>query len=187
MNKRTDSRFPLLPYRMLAKRWRWPAFLLIPAGLALYWAFPYVPDVNPRLAPLGLVISLVGLLLFVYTLLMRRAHISCHASHFVIHAPLYPVAVSYQRIERIGSAEFRQLFPPEKQKATIWRLYRRLWGLTVPTISLKALPLPRWWLKLWLHPFLLHPTETGLVIPVDEWMLFIRRTESLRTAWRERR
>jgi hypothetical protein len=78
VNKRTDSRFPLLPYRMLAKRWRWPTLLLIPAGLALYWVFPDVPNANPRLAPLGLVISLVGLLLFVYTLLMRRAHISCH-------------------------------------------------------------------------------------------------------------
>jgi hypothetical protein len=172
---------------MLAKRWRWPALLMIPAGIGLYWALPRVPGSIPQLAPLSFVISLVGLLLFIYTLLMSRAHVSCHTSHFVIHTPLYPVAISYQRIERIGSAEFRRLFPPERQKGPIWRLYRRLWGMTVPTISLKALPLPRWWLRLWLHPFLFHPSEVGLVMPVDDWLRFIRSIESLRTEWRERR
>lgn len=187
MAKAESSRFTLLPYRMLARRWRLPAFLLIPAGVALAWALPRVPNVNPALAPLGLVISVVGLLIFVYTLLMSRATVSCQRNRFVIQGPLYPVAFSYQRIERVGSAEFSRLFPPEKEKAATWRLYRSLWGKTVPTILLGTLPLPRWWLRLWLHPYLFHPTETGVVIPVEEWLTFIRRIETLRTAWREGR
>jgi len=36
----TETRFPRLPYRVIAKRWRRPAFLMIPAGAALYWALP---------------------------------------------------------------------------------------------------------------------------------------------------
>ncbi|MBN1248029.1 MAG: hypothetical protein JXC32_10255 [Anaerolineae bacterium] len=185
--KSQTSRFPLLPYRILAKRWRGPAFLMIPAGVALTWALPYVPGTDPAMAPMGLGISVIGLLIFAYTLLMARAHVSCHSNRFVVHGPLYPVAFSYQRIDRVGSAEFSRLFPPENAKAAIWRLYRDLWGTTVPTLSLKDLPLPKWWLRLWLHPYLFHPTETGLVVPVEEWLTFIREIETLRTQWRERR
>ena len=187
MAKSKTPRFPLLPYRILAKRWRLPAFLMIPAGIALTYALPYVPGVNPALAPLGLAVTIVGLLIFAYTVLLGRARISCHDNRFVIHTPFYPVAISYQRIERVGSSEFRRLYPPEKEKAAIWRLYRELWGLTVPTISLKALPMSRRWLRLWVHPYLFHLTECAMVIPVEDWLTFIRQIESLRTQWRERR
>lgn len=182
-----SPRYILLPYRILARRWRVPAFLMIPAGLTLAWAFWQAPDTGPRASIAGLIISLIGLLLFIYTLVAARACIRLDQNRFVMQTPLYPVAFSYQRIERVGSAEFRRLFPPEDAKAVTWRLYHDLWGMTMPTISLTGFPLPRWWLRLWFHPYLFHPTETGIVVPIEDWLSFNRQIETLRSQWRERR
>lgn len=176
--------FDLIPYRALARRWRWPAFLLIPAGIGFYWIVPYATGVNVGYRPLTLVISIAGLAIFAYTLLARRARITCHSNRFVVHTPLYPVAFSYQRVDLIRPAQFSQLYSPTEVPAAKWRLYHDLWGRTVPTITLKGLPLPEWWLRLWLHPYLFHPNETGLVVPVEDWMGFIRQLESRRTEWR---
>ena len=187
MAKGNSSRFRLLPYQALAKRWRGPSLLMIPAGAALLWASPQLAASGIRSVTLSLTVLVVGALIFVYTLVASRAHISCHDNRFVVHTPLYPVTFSYQRITIIRSVEFGTLFPAGKAQSPKWRLYRDLWGKTAATIELKGFPMPCWWLKLWLHPYLFHPTETGLVVPVDDWMRFIRQMETLRTTWRQQR
>jgi len=52
---RTETRFPLLPYRATTKRWRRPAFLMIPAGVALYWALPLLWGEERPLAQLDFI------------------------------------------------------------------------------------------------------------------------------------
>lgn len=185
MSKQRKTRFPLLPYKIIAKRWRLSSLLLVPGGAGVYWALPRLIEGPLPLHPLTLVISAVGLLLFLYTLAAGRAHVSCEDNRFVIHTPLYPVAFSYARIEMIRSSEFGKLFPPQEEKNARWRLYHDLWGKTVPTVTLKGYPLPLGWLKLWFHPYLFHPKETGLVMPVEDWMGFIRTLETNLSAWRE--
>jgi hypothetical protein len=179
--------FHLLPYRSLARRWRVPAFLMMPAGVALYWAVPQLTPDRPHIAPLALTVSFVGLLIFLYTLLATQARVTCEQNHLTIRTPLYPVVISYQRIDLIRPVEFGSLFPPDKAKAAHLRLYYELWGKTVPTLTLKGYPLPRWWLRFWFHPYLFHPQEIGLVLPMDDWMSFARRLETLRTAQRRNR
>jgi len=181
------TRFALLPYRPIAKRWRWPALLMIPAGVAFYIATTSSGQHKPQVALLALVPSVIGAIIFIYTLLAGRAHVSCHSNRIVVHTPLYPIAFSYQRLGEIRSVEFRTLYPPEKEKTARWRFYSDLWGRTVPTISLRGYPLATWWMKLWVHPYLLHPKETGLVLPVEEWMSLVRRIETLQTQWRQGR
>ena len=185
--KTTENRFPLLVYRPIAKRWRWPALLLIPAGIGFYQVVAAAGNHSPQIALLALIPSAIGAAIFVYTLLAARAHVSCHANRFVVHTPLYPIAFSYQRVAMIRSVEFRNLYPPEAEKTARWRFYKDLWGRTVPTVSLRGYPLALWWMKLWMHPYLFHPKETGLVLPVEEWMTLVRRMETLQTQWRERR
>jgi hypothetical protein len=96
---------------------------------------------------------------------------------------LYPVAFSYQRIEMIRPVEFRSIFPPENEKNARRRLYKDMWGKTVVVITVKGYPIPLWWMQLWFHPYLLHPKESAIVLPVDDWMSLSRRLDTLRTTW----
>lgn len=182
-NKTKTPKFRLLLYQALAKRWLGPALLLIPGGVLLWWVIPQVPQFDQRYPFLGFVISGVGLLIVIYTLLMRRAHVSCHKNNFVIHTPFYPIAFSYQRVEMVRPVDFKNIFPPEKEKDARWRLYKAIWGRTVVVVNVKGYPIPRWWLRLWIHPYLFHPRETALVFPVEDWMGLSRSLETLRAEW----
>lgn len=179
-------RFSLLPYQALAKHWFGPAFLLIPGGILLWWATPQIPQLEQRYPFLGLVVSVAGIIIVMYTFLARRAHVSGHKNNFVVHTPLYPVAFSYQRVEMVRPVEFKSIFPPENEKNARWRLYKNIWGKTVVVINVKGYPFPKWWLRLWFHPYLMHPREMALVLPVEDWMGLSRSLESLRTNWLER-
>jgi len=185
MKNTKTPRFGLLPYQALGKRWFWPALWLIPAGILLWWIIPQAPHLDQRYPFVGFIISGIGMLIVLYTILARRAHVSCHKNNFVIHTPLYPIAFSYQRVQMVRPTEFKSIFPPENEKNTRWRLYQDIWGKTVVVINVKGYPLPKWWLRLWLHPYLMHPREVALVLPAADWMGLSRSLESMRTNWLE--
>ena len=187
MKNTKTPRFGLLPYQALGKRWFWPALWLIPAGILLWWIIPQAPHLDQRYPFVGFIISGIGMLIVLYTILARRAHVSCHKNNFVIHTPLYPIAFSYQRVQMVRPTEFKSIFPPENEKNTRWRLYQDIWGKTVVVINVKGYPLPKWWLRLWLHPYLMHPREVALVLPAADWMGLSRSLESMRTNWLESR
>jgi len=86
----TETRFPLLPFRAMAKRRRWPAFLMIPAGATLCWALPMLWGEDRPLALLAFISSLIGGAIFIHTLPAGRAHVSCYDNRFVVH-PKRPV------------------------------------------------------------------------------------------------
>jgi hypothetical protein len=185
MKSTKTPRFHLLLYQALAKRWLGPALWLIPAGILLWWSIPQATEFEQRYRFLGFVVSGIGLLIVMYTFMARRAHVSSHKNNFVIHTPFYPIAFSYQRVEMVRPTEFKSIFPPENEKNSRWRLYKNIWGKTVVVINIKGYPLPKWWLRLWLHPYLMHPRETALVLPVEDWMGLSRSLESLRINWLE--
>jgi len=187
MKHKVKTRFRLLPYQALAKRWLSPAILLIPGGVGLWWVAPDIPQFDPRFAPVALIISGIGTLIACYALLARQAHVSCHPNRFTIHTPFYPVAFSYSRIEMIRPVLFHSIYPPEKEKSARRNLYQTIWGKTVIVVTLKSFPLPLWWIRLWFHPYLLHPEEKALILPVEDWMGLSRQLESQRTRWREAR
>lgn len=185
MTPETEPRFGLLIYPA-STRWLTRAIWLIPGGILLGWVAWSVPELDSRLAPLALLISLAGVLLTAYAMLARAAHIRCKHDSFVIRTPLYPVAFSYQRVFTIRPVEFRSVFPPGSVKRPQRRFYDKLWGKTAVLVELKSFPLPQWWLRLWFHPFLLHPRESAIVLLVEDWMGLARSLESLRSQWRER-
>jgi hypothetical protein len=186
MKQKLKTKFRLLPYQALAKHWLPPALWMIPAGLLLWWIIPRVPQVPARLSPVSLIVSVVGLLITVYALLAKQAHVSFHSNRFVIHTPVYPMAFSYRRVDLVRPTEFRGIFPPDEEKRSRWRLYKNIWGKTTVVVSLKGYPMPVGWLRLWFHPFLIHPKETAVILTVEDWMSLSRTLEDLRTEWRER-
>jgi hypothetical protein len=184
-NKTTPPRFRLLPYQTIAKSWLGPALWLIPGGFLLWWVVPNQPQFDSRYAFVGLIVAGASMLIALYGFLARRAHISCHKNNFVIHTPLYPVAFSYQRITIVRPVDFKSIFPPQDERNARRRFYKDIWGKTVVVISLKGYPIPAWWMRVWIHPYLIHPKETAVVLPVEDWMRLSRSIETLRDAWRE--
>lgn len=178
---KNTSRFPLLLYRHLARRWRMPAFWLIPGGIALWWGAAQNPALRTNTAWLPLLIAIIGAIIFGYTLLAGRACVRSRRATFTLQTPLYPLAISYRRITGIRPVEFVRLFPPEQEKAARRRLVQPLWGKTAVVVDLRAYPMPLWWLKLWLSPYLFAPHNTGLVFVVEDWMGLIRALETERS------
>ncbi len=187
MSKKKAKQFPLLVYGAVGKRWRWPAFLLIPAGFVLWWVIQWNEGAVTLRAWSALVISAVGLLIFLYTLLANAACIRCHARYFTLRTPLYPVVFSYRRVKSVRPVDYAKLRPPQEEKSARWRLYRHLWGRTAVVIDLRSYPLPEWWLRLWVNEYLFHPTATGLVVLTEDWLGLIRQIETHRTALRQKR
>lgn len=185
MKTSKTPRFQLLPYRAFAKHWQRPAFLILAAGMAFWWLASRSDEPIQHKAWSGLVIALAGVLIVLYTMLAKRAHVSCHKNNFVVHTPLYPVAFSYRRIDMIRSVEFRNVFPPEAEKEARRRFYQDIWGKPALVVTIKSYPMPLWWLKLWFHPYLFHPKESALVFVVDDWMAVSRSLETFRARWRE--
>lgn len=181
MAEKQKTRYKLLPYQILAQHWMLPAILLIPAGFGFRWGVSRLTELNPASADFGWLISIAGALLTLYSLLAHQSHVSFQKDHFTIHAPIHPMAISYKRVKLVHPIEFSLLFPPQKAKRSQYRLYHKLWGKTVPVVMLEGLPFPRWWLKLWFHPFLLHPDEQGILLVVDEWMACSRTLDTFRT------
>ena len=182
MARKKTEQFPLLIYKTIARRWRGPAFLLIPAGFVLWWAIQRSgeSDLGAR-AWWAFLISGVGVLLFLYTLLAGRACIRCYEDHFTLRTPLYPVVFSYRRVKSVRPIEFAKLRPPQDERGARRRLYHRLWGRTAVVIDLRGYPLPAWWLRLWFNAYLFHPKTTGLVVLTEDWMGLIRQIETHRT------
>jgi len=188
MAKVVKKDFPLLIYQALVKQWLWPAVGIIFAGGALWGALRQsstILHINPAFAPAGLLISGVGGLILGYVLLARRARITCYPNRFVLHTPFYPIAFSYKRMELVRPMEFSNLYPPQAENQTRWQLYQNIWGRTAIVVNLKSYPMPLWWLKLWLHPYLFHPKEIALVFLVENWMGLSQTLDGMRVSWRE--
>ncbi len=192
MAEKRKTRFRLLPYQILARRWMIPAILMIPAGYGFRWSVVQIEQFNSAYADLGWLISIAGGLLTLYTLMAGLSHVTIQEDRFILRAPIHPMAISYKRIKLVHPMEFRLLFPRKSVKPLHYRMYHKLWGLTVPVVLLEGLPLPRWWLKLWFHPLLRHPDEDGIILVVKDWMACSRaldtmRTDLTRTPWQSLR
>ncbi|MBN1259386.1 MAG: hypothetical protein JXB35_01795 [Anaerolineae bacterium] len=187
MKQTRNPRFPLLIYQAIGKRWRGPSFLLIPAGVSLWWATRQSAALNTEYAALALIITLVGFLLFAYSLLAHNAGVRCHEQHFTVGSAIYPLNFSYRRITTVRPVQFNQIFPPTQEKAARRRLFESYWSKTTVVVDLNGYPLPLWWIKLWFSPYVIVPDGTGLVLLVEDWMGLIRQLETARSFQAEKR
>ncbi len=179
----TRKVYPLLIYRALSRRWRWPSLLIIPLGLILWWIHRH----SGPYAILILLAPFAGSMLLAYSLLLGNAAVVCHSKHFTVRGPLFPLALSYRRIENVRPENFSAIFPPLEEKQARVRLYRELWSKTAVVIDLRGYPLAERWLRLWFDRYFFYPKGTALVILVEDWMGLVRQLEIHRTEARTRR
>jgi hypothetical protein len=185
---RQGTRFRLLIYKRMWQRWAWPCLLIIPASIALWWFAPRIAIVHTPLRFLALAIGLVALLILCYAYLARKlAWVQCRKNLLRIQTPLYPLAISYGRIKATHPAPFSQIFDPAEEKPARRAWLRPYWAKTALVVDLYQYPLKKFWLRLWLSPYLFTPGKPGFVFLVEDWMKLSRQLDDYRTQYQARR
>jgi hypothetical protein len=156
----------------------------IPIGADMIWE---IPDLPPIRWALVVVASVSGFLLLVLFVARWLAFVRCRANTLLIRTPFYQVVISYARIRLTRPTELSCIFFPEKQTWSQKRFLEPLWGRTVIVVETTGLPLPRWWLRLWLGKYLLMPDGSGFVFAVKDWMGLSQEIDSFRSSWFQRR
>ncbi len=183
------KRYPLLVYRRLFSLYAGPLVLLFlasagPLGAALVWELPRLQSLRWTLI---IVAGLSGLLLLALFVARWLAFVRCRANNLLVQSPLYQVVISYGRVRLTRPAEFVRIFPPQEQSWSQRRFLEPLWGKTVIVVETTGLPLPSWWLRLWLSKYLLLPDGSGFVFAVKDWMGLSQEIDSFRGNWLLRR
>jgi hypothetical protein len=175
-------RHPLLIYQRAFAQWRTPAVLvtLLFAALA-WWAPGPLAEVGVRIlfgAGAG-----VGLLLVLYSLVgPRLCYVQCKATHLLVSAPFFPLAISYSRVYTARPTPFE----PHDVPWTHESLVRPFLGMTMLALDLNGYPVSKRWLKLLLNPYLLPERFVGLQLLVPDWMALSRDIEVHRSQWKTR-
>jgi len=186
--RQSGTRFRLLIYERMWKRWAFPCVLIIPASVTLWWSVPFLSITHALYRALALVPALVALIILVFTFMARRlAWVQCRPNHLRIQTPLYPLVVSYGRIKEVLPQTFNRVFDPSAEKAARRNWLGPYWGQTGLVVRVSKYPVSKAWLRLWFSPYLLVPDTVGFFFLVEDWMALSRQLDDFRTAWVARR
>jgi hypothetical protein len=174
-------RHPLLVYQRLYAAWRSPALLIALLCGLLWWLAP--PPLDGLLFQVLLpAAGVVALLLYVYALAAPRlTYVECRPTHLLLSTPLYRLAVSYARIRTTRPV----LFSLEGVRGSRRWLAAPFAGQTALAVDLRAYPVSRRFLRLWLNEFVVPDDLLGLLLLTPDWMALSRDIEVARTHWKE--
>jgi hypothetical protein len=176
------KRHPLLIQRRLNEQVFWPCVLIMGLiGGLLIWN----PDGLARYR-VTLEVVLVGTaLILALTFVMRlRAYAQCRATGLWLRLPFYQVTIPYQSIKSTRVTELFRMFSKRQLGSGQRRLLEPIMGKTVVVIEMEELPLPPFARRLWLSKAMICPDEPGLIMAVDDWIMF--RTELDEAIFRHR-
>jgi hypothetical protein len=112
--------------------------------------------------------------------LRRSAFVRTYGDHLLVATPLLHMNISYRRIVRTSTASMSVLFPPARMPVLKREAIQPLLHRTAVVIDLKALPMPRSALNLFLSPFFFKDKTPHIVLLVPDWMRFSAELESMR-------
>ena len=181
---KAGKKHTLLVYTRMIERWWPPLFLIGAATLALAW-WRY-QDLYLRLTAPWQWMFLAGaggLCVFVSLLmwaLRKSAYVRVYPDFFVLATPFLRMKVSHRRILRTSSATIESMFPVRRMSALRREAMQPLMKRTAVIVELKALPMPRAALRLFLSPFFFKDQTATLVLLVPDWMAFSTELDSMR-------
>ncbi len=181
---RAGKKHTLLIYTRMMDRWRPALFLIGAVTLALAW-WRYQDLYLRFTAPWQwMFIAAAGGLCVFASLLMwalrKSAYVRVYNDYFVLATPFLRMKVSYRRILRTSTVTMESLFPIRRMPALKREAIQPLLKRTAVIVELKALPMPRAMLALFLSPFFFRDKTPTLVILVPDWMAFSTELDSLR-------
>lgn len=186
-SRKAGKRHPLLMYQRAMDR-LWQPTLALGILLGAIWALDWFTAISV-LQPGGeiwLFVGAAGCLAFsLFALLARRvAYLQPRHDHLRLITPFLRLNISYRRIRSVRSADFNQLFPPQKSGWAERSFLEPFYGRTVVVIELNSFPLSPILLRLFLAPQMFSRQTTGLVLVVPDWMAFSTELDTMLDTWR---
>jgi hypothetical protein len=178
------TRYPLLVYYNLGRRYRPVGILLMFLGLFLF--FPsFISElendlVEPEaLAGVGAGIFVVGLAFTIFARLARRqAYVQCDPEALVIRAPFYRTVMSYRRVKVVHPVQVSQLYPKDSLKGMGKPLVRPLLAMTAVEVQVKSWPAPKKRLVRYFGKYLFSPRAEAWLFIVPNYSSLIRHLDS---------
>jgi hypothetical protein len=166
---------------------RLPSLLIVIASGVIWWFTQENSQLSGR-AWLFLVIGVVGALVFLYSVLARRAtYVQCLPDYVKIRTPFLTVVVSYKRILQVRPIEFHTQLSISDIKRTRRRLVEPFLGYTVILLELQGFPVNERQLRIWLPWFMFASEVVGFVLVVEDWMALSRQISVFSDQWIARR
>ncbi len=188
--QQTDApkRHPLLVYHNLGRRYRPPAVLLMAMGIfALLPAL--IPEleneaVDPQaLAGVGVVVILVGIAFWLFTVLaLRRSYVECAPDLLVIRTPFNRRLVSYRRVKEVRAEPINKLYEKHKFKGMGKPLMEPLLGGMAAVVHMRSWPVSQRRLRRLFGPYMFSPREgeAAWVFIVPNYSALVRQIEEAR-------
>lgn len=181
---REVRRHPLLVYYNLGRRYRPPALLLMILGL-----FAFLPGfieeldtgvAEPEtLAVVGLVLILVGVALWLFTVLATHySYVEARPDVLVVRGPFHQTVVSYQRVRVVQPVQVSQLFPRKELKGMGRPLVRPLLAMTAAEVQMRSWPEPKERLMRRYGRYLFSPRAEGWLFIVPAYSALIRQIDA---------
>ena len=134
-----------------------------------------------------LVIGIVAILWFYYSILQRRAGLVIKPNYLLLRGPLRQVKISYGRIDTVTSTQMSQHYNFKELKSRERNLVKPFIGTTCSFISLNSWPKTLNRRRLWFPRLLFGVRREGLLLAAPNWMQLNRDVEEARQRWRESR
>jgi len=189
------KKYRLLIYEYMLNRW-WPMTLLLAVfiflNIGILWGAEWyftnpaenpLPTVSAEGGAVMLAVGIISLIFSIFLLATRKmAYVRLYDDCLHLVTPFLRMNISYKRIERSTTGQIFSLFPPKSLSS--WRrdLIGPISGRTAVVIHLRAYPLPRFALRMFLSPFFFADKTPHLVLILDDWMGFSTELESRRSA-----
>ena len=173
--RKRGDKFPLLVYTPIWDRWGNLGILVFVIGLGFAIAarpLHIAPFDQPPIWYATFLPVVVGLAMIFYGLAARNmAYVQCHPKYLRIQTPLFPLNISYKRVEGTRLVQVSKIFSIEEEKKARNTWPEKYWGMTAIAVDLKGLPpnVSEGWLKLWFDRYLFDPQRLGFILLIEDW------------------
>lgn len=184
------KKYRLLLYDHILSGW-WPTMLALAFFLLAWGGADFYFGSQPKsLLPWlkkddGVILLIVGgvalLLAFFLATIRKMAYVQLFPAYIKLVTPFLRVKISYKRVLSTTTTQISSLFPPQGMSGQQREIIAPISGNTAIIIHLRAYPISRNILKLFLSPFFFYDKTPHFVLMVDDWMGFNREMEGRRT------
>ena len=154
---------------------------------ATFWErIPWGPDFDWILLVAGVIVFLIALFRVVAS---QIPYVQCTEKNLKIQTPLYPIVISYKRMQETRPNPLFQVFQREKLSRAERNivLEDKVGGQTALVIDMASWPMSLTTLKFWLSNLMFTTDNRGLVLWVEDWMTLNRELGDFRDRCRDRK